>query len=50
LAGPFAGAFLLSFDQNQEDDGGTGLRIGLGENIGGDFNQVGFQFAAVPFS
>ena len=48
LGGPFAGAFLGGFIQDQVDHCLPGLRVDLGEDIRGDLDQVGFQLTVVP--
>ncbi len=46
--GPFAGALLAGLVENDVDEGFAGLGIGPLEDVGGDLDEEGIQFAFVP--
>ena len=47
---PAAGALLAGGVHDDVDQRGASLRIFLGQNLGGDFNEVGIKVAGVPFT
>ena len=48
LDGPAAGALLLGLVEHDVDERLAGGRVGVGQHLGGDLDQVGVQAAGVP--
>src|SRR5690606_37325739 len=49
LHGPRAGALRTGLVEDDVDEGFARLGIDVPEHFGGDFDEVAFEFAAVPF-